>query len=479
MAARHAAVDEQKDDGVRPKDARAAAAAADDDDAGRRHGSGRDDAGRNDDGVKREPDGDASRGRHLVRRVLPPLLVVAAGALVVFLLVRTRPTPTRAERPRQPNPVLVERISLGSGEVEVRAQGEVVAARDVRITPQVSGKVVWRHPQLEAGGIVEEGDLILRIDPSDYRLAVQTRKGELAQAELALEEARNRQAVAEESWERFDPEIEAPTPFALRVPQVETAEAEVKGARSRLRRARLDLRRTRIEAPFDATVVAEQVGLGETVSPQTMVAELVASDRFWVRTAVPVDKLGALNIPGVDGADEGSTAEVILETGQRQVVHPGRVLRVQSELDRRGQLARVLVVVEDPLGLDAEEPPGLPLLLGARVDVSLGARPLEDVARLPRVALHEGDTVWVAEPSSEDDDDPSAADAPGRPATLAIREVGVAWTSADQVWVDQGLDAGDRVVTSRLPTPVEGMALRIVPEEEAGPSIRYANRRPR
>ncbi|MGD8468133.1 MAG: efflux RND transporter periplasmic adaptor subunit, partial [Desulfobacterales bacterium] len=64
---------------------------------------------------------------------------------------------------------------------------------------------------------------------------------------------------------------------------------------------------------------------------------------------------------------------------------------------------------------------------------------------IPRSALRENTRIWVA--SSND--------------TLKIREVDVLWRDTQTVLFRDGLEPGDRLIVSELPTPVESMAVQI------------------
>ena len=77
-------------------------------------------------------------------------------------------------------------------------------------------------------------------------------------------------------------------------------------------------------------------------------------------------------------------------------------------------------------------------------DLQVGRR-LADVVTLPRSALHDGNTVWLV--TSEN--------------TLSIREVTPVWRDEDSIVVQEGLTQGDRLITSALPAPIDGMPLRM------------------
>ena len=64
---------------------------------------------------------------------------------------------------------------------------------------------------------------------------------------------------------------------------------------------------------------------------------------------------------------------------------------------------------------------------------------------IPRVAVNDGDVVWVV----------------GEGEVLERREVLASWRDRDEIIVSEGLNAGDRVITSPLSLPVVGMAVQV------------------
>ena len=336
----------------------------------------------------------------------------------------------------------------------IEATGTVVPARKVTVQPQVSGRVTRRHPGLVTGGVVQEGEPLLEIDPRDYRLALEQAETavELARADLELE--RGRQVVAEQEWERFGDADGEPAPLALRKPQQQQAKLEIQQAEQKLQQARLELERTRIHAPFTALVQEAEIEPGELVSPSTAAARLVALDEFWVQVSVPVEALGRLAIPGRDG-DRGSPAYIHYRTGGEAVEHEGRVIRLLGDLDAAGRTAQLLVSVADPFSLSEDEiedsdpdTPALrdaPLLLDSFVSVQLLSDDPRPVIKLPRLALRNGDQVYIA---TEDDE-------------LEVRDVEIAWRQSDTVAIRDGLDDGTRIIVSGLAAPIEGMPLNV------------------
>ncbi len=395
-----------------------------------------------------------------VLKTLLPVLATAAGVAVMLVLVRTKPSPPRQERATEGVLVTTQTLTKGTHEVSVSAQGQIVPARQLSLTPEVSGRVQWQSPELVPGGRFDAGAAVLRLDSRDYRLQLEARRAEVQRAQLELELERSRQQIAAREWEAFGEAAESAgegpgSALALRRPQLQTAQMALEAAESAAEQARLALSRTTVRAPFAAMVLSENTELGQLVGPGAPLATLVGTDEFWVQVSLPVEHLAAIRVEARDG--EGSPARVWQTVGDRRIERSGRVLRVLPDVDPVGAMARLVVAIEDPLGLEREEEDPLPMLLGTTVTVAIRSEPLRDVVAVPRQAVRQGDRAFVMSPDG----------------TLDIRELTVAWRTEDTLLVRAGLREGERLVTSRIAIPVEGMALRVAetsPEPSTAPS---------
>ncbi len=378
-----------------------------------------------------------------LRQVLLPLLILLVGVLIAAGFMATRPRAERTESEAEPPLVRVVRVEPGPADARVQASGVVQAARQVSVVPQVSGRIVKQSKKLRPGGRFVEGEVLARIDPRDYRLAIRSERSRVRQAELELELETGRQSIAEREWRLLgDEDVGDAPPLALRKPHLETAKRKLEAARSGLERAKLNLERTWLRAPFDAMVVSENLEVGQVVGPGGPVATLIGTREFWVMVSVPVERLALLDVPGMNGT-EGSRALVTqdLDEGTRVTVE-GRVIGLGAQLDPQTRTAQLLVAIEDPLEQAAG---GVPILPGAFVQVEIVGRTMDQVAEVPRRAVVDGDCVWLV-------------DAEGK---LTRRKVSIAWRGEESVFVSGGLEAGERVVTTPLALPVEGMPVRI------------------
>lgn len=391
-----------------------------------------------------------------LKTALISLILLACGIVLARHLVKTRPGALRKEQVIRATLVEVVSVSPQSEKVFVVRRGTVVPARELELTPEVSGRIVWQSPNLAPGGLFDEKEEILKIDRGDHEAALKLNESLLEEATFNLKVEEGQQAIAKRDWEMLGKEIEqteVSRELALRKPHLSKAHAAVEAAKIAVERAQWNLDRTSIVAPFNAIVKEEFVEKDQRVTPQTRIATLIGTDHFWVQVSLPVDRLNWIVLPDENG-EKGATAKVIREaTSGGRIEKDGHVIRLLGDLDPAGRMARVLVEVDDPLGLNAgEEENSTPLLLGAYVSVEIEGRELNEVFVLPSTAVRDGNRVWIMNEKQQ----------------LEIRRIAVAWRRTDSVLIREGIESGERVVVSRIATPIPGTPLRTVSDEERG-----------
>lgn len=380
--------------------------------------------------------------RLLIRGVLP-LVVIGGGLYGAIKLIET--APQAKQRPTQRNAVLVstQPVAPTRAPVVIEAMGTVVPARQITLQPQVSGRITAVHPSFEPGGVIEPNEVLVAIEDADYRVAVAQAQANVdrAQAELVsaeqeldrLENLRRQRAVNQKELD--DARAMRNVTFAAK-----------QAAQAALDQAELNLARTQIRAPFRCLVISESVDVGAQVTPQTQIATLVGTDKYWVRVALPVDKLRWVRMPGEADTDPSPvTVRQRLDEGAT-ATWQGQVERLVGELEPQGRMARLLVAVPRPLGGEgaSNDDTQPPLLIGAYVEVAIEGRALRDVFVLDRSHVREGRHVWLMDPND----------------TLELRPVEIVFGGREQVYVRDGLTPGERLVISDLPAPVAGMPLR-------------------
>ena len=376
------------------------------------------------------------------------ILIIGVGLAVSITLIQTKPKATRKPVSVVTPPVEIMETCLKDQYIIVSAMGTMIPAREIVLQPQVSGTVVWQSDKLVPGAHVNEGNPLVRIDDRDYLLALEQQKATVAKAQVALKTEKGLQAVAEREWNLLKGEIETTDEgreLALRIPQEKDSQASLKSAESSLEKARLNLERTALSAPFNALILEEFVDMGQYLSPASKIATIVGTDEFWVQASIPLSDLAWIKIPGVNST-EGSATFVIQKNGYYNVKREGKVKQLLGDVDPKGRMARIIISVKDPLGLNSTgEKTEYPLLLGSYVKVEIQGQLSKNICTIPRSALREGNRVWLLTDEGK----------------LRFMDVEVVWTRENDVFIKDGFQETMRIITSRIPAPVEGMKLKI------------------
>ena len=382
-------------------------------------------------------------------RALLSLLIIALGAMGAIYLVRSAPKAARRP-PVKLNPLVSVMTAVPEPQtVVVHAMGTVVPARQLMLKSRVGGQIVGIHAEFTEGGLLRQGDVAVEIDDRDYKLLLAQKQSAVVDARYALKIEEGHQEVARREWELLkddNPAQQGDADLALRKPHLEKARADLAAAEAELAQARLELERTKIYAPFNAIVRGIQVEKGSQVAAQENLATLVDTDKYWIKVSIPVDRLQWIDIPRRNHREVGSLARIDYQAG---ATRQGRVIKLLSDLEDEGRMARLLVAVQDPLGLHASGKTFPPMLIGEYVRVQIQGRQIGEAYRIPRGALRDNNHIWVV-------------DEKGR---FEIREVETLWRDTQTVLLQKGLTPGERVVVSDLATPVSGMTVRIEGEE--------------
>jgi len=378
--------------------------------------------------------------------LLVPLAIVAVAVVGARFLIAGRKEPPRTEREARPTFVEVLAVEAQARPVTLSAFGTVQAHREVTVQAQVAGRVVEQHEKLLRGGILMKGDVLVRIDPRDYKLAVQQEDATLAKARFDLKVEEGRQVVASREWTLLESSIERnplSEELALRKPHLEEKKAQVRAAESRLERARIDFERTELRAPFNSVALEESVEVGQLVSSQSIIARLVCIDEFHVEASIALSDLRWVRVPG-RGGPSGSRARIVYDVGGgRKATREGEVVRLLADVDPTGRRARVLVAVTDPLGVLTQTHLDAPLLVGEWVKVEIEGPEIEDAVLIPRPAVRADGRIWVRTAAG----------------TLAVRAVESLFKTEEHEFVRNSFEAGDEIITSALEVAIPGMAL--------------------
>lgn len=220
----------------------------------------------------------------------------------------------------------------------VTASGKIEPKTKVEISADISGRVI--QVAVEEGQMVAAGDLLLRIDPTQYEAAMRRAEASVAQAQAQAAQARANVIQAQSALRRSEQlasgreqlisaaDLEqARTQAQVTQAQAEAARFAVSQAQASVQEAREALRKTTIVAPMAGRVVRKNIEVGETAIVGTMnnpgTVLMTVADLSVMEATVKVDET---DVPRIS---LGDSAAVRIDAFPDQLFS-GRVTRIAN-----------------------------------------------------------------------------------------------------------------------------------------------------
>lgn len=376
------------------------------------------------------------------KKILWPIASIIIALLVATLMLRNKPSlDAKVVEPTllSVNAVLVEPRAR---QLSVRTQGSVEPVTETKLVAEVSGTINWVSPALVAGGKFDEGELLFRIDERDYRSQVGLNKAELSKAEVEKE---HNESEFRRLAQLHKKNLASRSDLDRAGRALKVAEAHLQEMRIKVEQAERDLQRTSVYAPYAGRVRSENVDVGQFVSRGQDIASIYAFDQVEIRVPIANQQISYLDLPagsrGQFSAEQAPLATVTASYGRSLFRWHGKLVRTAAEVDARNRMFYGFVKVSND-GADNNPP----LAIGLFVNVDIAGRMVDDVVTLPRAAIRDNSQVLTI-----DDDN-----------RLHFRQVEILRLEHDEVLIQGGLEAGERVCISPLQVVIDGMQVKPV-----------------
>ncbi|MGB6230209.1 MAG: efflux RND transporter periplasmic adaptor subunit [Litorimonas sp.] len=381
-----------------------------------------------------------------IQSILIPILILLMFPMAALAVINANEEPEEQRRPFTPLAVVADTAKRQDVRLVVTTQGEARPQTEINLVPQVGGKIVYVAPNFIEGGIFRRGETLVRIDPSDYQVAISRAEANVAQAQQVLTREIAEGEIARGDYEELGRGV--PTDLALRVPQRQQAEAALQAAQADLQNARLQLTRASVTAPFSGRVREKTSDLGQFVSPGSPLGRIFSTDIVEVRLPFTDADLAKIDLPIAYVAESRAAApKVKLSTtigGVRQTWQ-GEIMRTEATYDTQSRALFAIAEVADPYGAGASDN-GVPIAPGLFVDAEIEGRIFENAIVIPRDGLRVNEEIYVV-------DDKGQAE---------IRTVSVIDATPQRAVLSSGVEAGELVVLSPMERSRVSIPLKVI-----------------
>ena len=361
---------------------------------------------------------------------IPALALVAAGAMMSL-----KQEPEKKERVELDPLVEVVELERMTTNFEVRSQGTVRPQTETILSAEVSGTITRISPKFLAGGVFRANEVLMRIDPTNYEVAVDQADALVAQRDIEYEGAKKLRSQG----------YRAESEYASAAAALATAKAEQV-------RARRNLERTYIRLPYEGIVRSKEADIGQFVNPGTRLGITFSTEYAEVRLPLTDHDLAFVELPGAAAVTETGSAAgpaVLLSAVQRGVSQewPATIVRSEGVVDEKSRVTYAVARIADPYRLHTE---GHALPMGTFVTASIQGTAVADVFRVQNTAIRSSNRLLLVDAESR----------------IRMRTVDVIRADSQFTYIT-GLTDGDLVVVSALESPFDGMAVRTSADDEA------------
>lgn len=375
--------------------------------------------------------------------VIPGVFALALG--LAAGLSQMKPEPEKSDDENLDLLVEVLPLEVSSESFRIRSQGTVRPRTQTVLSAEVSGSIVSISPKFIAGGIFRRNEVLMRIDPTNYTVAVDRSEALVKQRQIEYDGAKKLRSQG----------YRAESEFASAAAALASAQAELVSAQR-------NLERTYIRLPYEGMVLSKDTDIGQFVNPGSQLGVTFAADRAEVRLPLTDLDLAFVELPNAieiseTGAVNGPDVTLSAIQKGKRVEWQARIVRSEGVVDERSRVTYAVAQIADPYQLHGD---GTPLPIGTFVAAEITGTTVVDLIRVPRTALRGTNQVLIVDDEKK----------------LEIRFVDVVRSDDKYAYVVAGLSAGEKITTTAIAAPVNGMSVRTAESTAASVDEKIASR---
>ena len=359
-------------------------------------------------------------------KVVPVIIVLLVTIALAFVMIKMKPKEQKKENTKVIPAVEVIQVSPIDFIVPIKSDGVVVPKTKINISAETSGKITFVSGKFSNGRSFTKGDVLLKIDPIDYELAITRAQANVAAqvANLDLQQAKS--DLAKSDWKKYGKKGK-PNPLNLNLPQVASAKAALSGAQADLQLAKRNLDKTKVVAPFSGVILSKMVDLGQFVNISTVMANVASTEIAEIRMSLSDKQLYHSGLDKFDGTQKITVTISSEETQNVQWL--GTIVSIESQRDAKTLFNYAIIEVAQPFSQQMT-----PLRFNTFVNINLDGKTLNQVYPIERGYVTLENKVKIFSAKSK----------------LKFKIVKIEYADENYNYISSGIDSDDKIITTGL-----------------------------
>lgn len=344
-----------------------------------------------------------------VKYIVYSLLVVGVGVLIAYRIKSNAEIGKSGNSGPNISTVSGTILKPSKFEDNISISGTLEANEQIDIRSEVSGIV--ESINFKEGSQVSEGQILFKVN--DIELQAQLSKA-LTAKKLASENERRAKLLLEKQ--------------AISQEEYDIASADYQSANAESELISAQLSKTNVRAPFSGTIGLRSISKGTYVTPTTVVAKLVNTDKLKITFSVPEKYASQIQVG----------TEMTFTTSDSKENHKATIYAIDPEVDIATRTLRVRAITDNK---------DHSLYPGAYTNVNLPLETAEDAILVPTESLipvQNGKRIYIVENGKAKEID-----------------VEIGSRTGSSVRVISGLKTGDTIITYGVMALQNGMPIRV------------------
>jgi membrane fusion protein (multidrug efflux system) len=370
-------------------------------------------------------------------------IILGTGFLIVMVIVmmifggdKTK-APPKENGKREHRYVKTKKAENAKHPIIIKGHGRIGSSRNVSVIAEVKGRLMPGAVYLKCGAVFKKGQLLFRIDDTEAGLKMQARKsGFLTMLATALPDVKMDYPDDFETWENFFEQIDVAQPLPD-LPEIKSVQGKtflasknILGEFYSIKADEERLKRYKVFAPFDGNFIDVFTEMGTVVNPGGQIARIIHTGSLEVEVPFSVSEVQFIEL--------GNEVKVITEDNLRN--YEGKILRIGKYVNPNTQSVDVFIEVDK----SAEGA----IYDGMYVGVEINAGSLEEVIKVPRKAMDNGNIIYTVQDSF-----------------LIGKTVSLVMKDDDFAYI-KGLKNGITMVVEVPPNAADSLIVKTIPQDE-------------
>ncbi len=371
--------------------------------------------------------------------ILAGVAVIAVAAVLMFVLLSFKKDPPKKEKMVVAKPYESVVAVKDNYNANINVYGRMVTSQPVILTAEVSGELLKGDVKFLPGQRFNKGDLLAKIDDRQMQLEISSTKSDFLNAfALVLPNIKVEFPEDYDKWMNYFRSVTFEDKLP-KMPEAENEQIKLYLTRNNVYKLYFSIKNKEIthskyffRAPFNGSILSVGYRPGSSIRSGTQLGQIINLDQMEIEAPVSVSDLNWLDINN----------KAVITSKTLPGEWKGSIKRMGSNIEGASQTVNIYIDVNSLHEYKFN---------GLFFNVTLTGKTVANSVVVPRSAIYNDHSVYIIKNGK-----------------IALSDVKIDRRETSLVYITDGIENGDTVITETLQGVVPGMPARGIVDEIKG-----------